>query len=243
MMSMARPEPSGLLHSTVIGMFIAGLVTVAIALLGMSLLKLSAFYPAKTLAVFVFGAALVLFGLCKHHPFHSIGLANQATIARGMLVALLAGLVWERGDSGVPAVATAAALVATILDGVDGWLARRTNMASGFGARFDMETDAVLILVLAVLAWQFGKAPAWVLWSGLLRYAFIAAGAVLGWLRSPLPPSFRRKTVAAVQTIALIVVIAPFVGPALSTGIAAFALLTLTLSFLLDIAWLLRNSI
>ena len=39
-------------------------------------------------------------------------------------------------------------------------------MASAFGARFDMETDALLLLVLAALAWQFDKAGAWVLASG-----------------------------------------------------------------------------
>jgi multidrug efflux pump subunit AcrA (membrane-fusion protein) len=39
-----------------------------------------------------------------------------------------------------------------MLDGVDGWLARRHEIASRFGARFDMEVDALLILALSVLA-------------------------------------------------------------------------------------------
>ena len=45
----------------------------------------------------------------------------------------------------------------TALDGVDGWLARRSGIASAFGARFDMEIDALLILVLAVLAWRSAR--------------------------------------------------------------------------------------
>ena len=65
----------------------------------------------------------------------------------------------------------------TLLDGVDGWLARRHRIASAFGARFDMEIDALLILALSVLAWRHEKAGAWVVASGLLRYAFVAAGA------------------------------------------------------------------
>ena len=86
-------------------------------------------------------------------------------------------------------LAVALAASVAVLDGVDGWLARRTRMASAFGARFDMETDAALILVLAVLAWQFGRAGAWVLACGLLRYAFVGAGVLWPWLRSPCRPA------------------------------------------------------
>ena len=49
-------------------------------------------------------------------------------------------------------------------------------VGSAFGARFDMEVDALLILVLSAGVWWFDKAGAWVWLSGLLRYAFIAAG-------------------------------------------------------------------
>ena len=41
-----------------------------------------------------------------------------------------------------------------LLDLVDGWVARRTGTASPFGARFDLETDAALILVLSWLVWR-----------------------------------------------------------------------------------------
>ncbi|GAA4940924.1 hypothetical protein GCM10023238_03240 [Streptomyces heliomycini] len=40
--------------------------------------------------------------------------------------------------------------VALILDGVDGKVARRTGTSTPLGARFDMEVDAFLILVLSV---------------------------------------------------------------------------------------------
>ena len=43
---------------------------------------------------------------------------------------------------------------ALALDGVDGHLARRFDQVSDFGARFDMEVDAALILVLCIgLSW------------------------------------------------------------------------------------------
>jgi phosphatidylglycerophosphate synthase len=129
---------------------------------------------------------------------------------------------------------------AAILDGVDGWLARRSKIASRFGARFDMETDALLILTLAVLAWQLGKAGPWVLLSGALRYAFVLAGLALPWLQAPLPASSRRKAVAVSQTVALLVVIAPFAPRAVSEPLAAIALMGLVISFVTDGVWLKR---
>ena len=39
--------------------------------------------------------------------------------------------------------------------------------------------------------------------SGLLRYAFVAAGWLWPWLRAPLPPSRRRQTICVVQIVGL----------------------------------------
>ena len=236
-MSMAWAVRRGLLHSALTCILPTALLTGAVAQLCATRFGLDAAYPLKVMSVFVAGAALVLSGLPRHHPFGSFGPANQVTVARGALVALLAGLIGERAATGTPLFATVLAVVAAALDGVDGWLARRTHTASRFGARFDMETDALLILVLAVLVWQYGKAGAWVLSSGLLRYAFIIAGLALPWLRSPLPASQRRRVIAVVQVIALIAALAPFVPAAAGTLMAAVALAALTFSFALDVLW------
>jgi phosphatidylglycerophosphate synthase len=106
-----------------------------------------------------------------------------------------------------------------------------------------METDALLILVLTVLAWQFGKVGIWVLASGLMRYVFVAASLLFAWLRRPLPASRRRKTAAVAQTIALLVAVAPFVPPHISGPVCAVALAILAWSFFLDIAWLRRHGL
>src|SRR5207253_8709552 len=127
---------------------------------------------------------------------------------------------------------------ATVLDGVDGWAARRLGESSAFGARFDMEVDALLIMVLSILAWRWGKAGAWVIASGLLRYLFVVAGWVWPWMERPLLPSRRRQTVCVIQIAALIAVVLPAVTPPLSTVIAAAALAVLAASFLIDTSWL-----
>ena len=127
------------------------------------------------------------------------------------------------------------------LDGLDGWLARSTRMASAYGARFDMETDAAFILVLSALVWQHEKAGAWVLCCGLMRYAFVAAGWMLPWLAAPLRATRRGRVVAIGQLLGLGVALAPIVPRPASAAVAGVTLAVLAWSFAIDIAWLWRQ--
>ena len=230
-----RPQRAG----AVLGIALAGLAAVAFVVA--ERLPAGPYYVPKVLALFALAAALVLRYAPAHHPFHRLGPANGATLARAALVALLSALLGEGESARLAGFAAAAAGLAVVLDFVDGRLARASGMASAFGARFDMETDAALVLALAALAWQLDKAGAWVLVSGLTRYAFVAAGAAAPWLRQPLPPSARRRTVAAVQMIALAVVLAPPVVPPASALLAGVALAALLASFAIDVALLRRH--
>jgi phosphatidylglycerophosphate synthase len=238
----AQPESRQLLRSALTCILPLVVLSVPAAMLTASAFAFSGWYIAKMLAVLGIGVVLVLRGLLAYHPFRSWGPANFATSARGVLVALLVAMPGEQTDDFSQLVALLIGIVAASLDSLDGWLARKARMTSAFGARFDMETDALLILALSLLAWQFGKAGPWVLLSGLLRYSFVVAGFAFPWLRAPLPPSFRRKTVAVVQIVALLFTIAPFVSPAVSAPIAALALLALVISFLVDVSWLRREA-
>jgi phosphatidylglycerophosphate synthase len=215
---------------------------VALAGAARAALPLGDRYPLKAAGLFAAVMGLSIGFLRQHHPFTRFGAANQITTLRAMLTGLVAGLV---GEPQVPAVALAAAAMSvavTALDGVDGWLARRQRMASLFGARFDMEIDALLILALSVLAWWHDKAGAWVVASGLLRYIFVAAGAAAPWLRAALRPSRRRQTICVVQIAALTVVLLPAIQPPASSLLAATALATLAYSFAVDTLWLWRTA-
>jgi hypothetical protein len=105
-----------------------------------------------------------------------------------------------------------------------------------------METDALLILVLAALAWSQGKAGAWILLAGALRYVFVAASLVVPWLAAPLPPSRRRQAVCVVQIASLILCLAPFVTLPASVAIGLAGLVVLFGSFAADVAWLARRA-
>ncbi|MET7550938.1 CDP-alcohol phosphatidyltransferase family protein [Streptomyces sp. NPDC005500] len=176
----------------------------------------------------------VLAAALRRSPTGSLGPADRVTLARAVLVGGVTALVVGGSRSGM--APTLLATLALVLDAVDGKVARRTGTASPFGARFDMEVDAFLILVLSVqLAMAQG---AWVLAIGAMRYVFVAAALVLPWLTAALPPSFARKTVAALQGIILIVADAGLLPEPVTTIVAALALASLVWSFGRDAVWL-----
>ena len=201
-------------------------------------LGLGVAFVVQAAGLFSLGVMGILAYLPHHLPQQSLGPANRITLFRLMLVALLAGFLG--GQSSLIAwPAVGIALLVLLLDGVDGWLARRRHCASAFGARFDMETDALLTLLLSCLVWQLDKAGAWVLLSGLLRYLFAAAATLWPRLRYPLPPSRRRKAVCVLQVSSLLLALLPLVGSPISDAVAGTGLLLLCYSFTVDICWLL----
>lgn len=164
------------------------------------------------------------------------GWANRATLLRATLVVVLLALIPWLGqlESWLWGYAIMA-LLALVLDGVDGKLARATGNNTAFGARFDMELDALFILGLSLAVLVLGKAGPWVLALGLMRYAFVAASWFWPWLNGPLPESFRRKTVCVWQIVTLMVALLPPVPDGFANLTLATALVLLGWSFLVDI--------
>jgi phosphatidylglycerophosphate synthase len=235
--------PAAPLRASAVATLVAGFAgTIGLAVAARLALPVGNLHAIKAVAIYSIVMLIALGFLPRHHPFARFGPANQITTFRAMLVALVAALV---GESRYPIVATsavAASLGIVALDGVDGWLARRHHIVSRFGARFDMEIDALLILVLAILVTEFEKAGPWVILSGLLRYIFLAAGRYWPRLRAPLFSSRRRQAICVVQILALTLAIVPAIQPPLSNAIAAAALAALACSFLVDTRWLLRSA-
>ena len=195
-------------------------------------------YLLRAVVVYALMARLLL----RHLPPSGAGLgpANWVTLGRATLVICLAALLpqpeilLDAGYWWIIGVTT----VAMVLDGVDGRVARRTSTATVFGARFDMELDSFLMLVLAALVWRSGRVGLWVLLLGLPRYLFVAAGWCWPWLQAPLPARLRRKAGCVIQGVALLVCLGPIVSPAFAPPVATVALVLLASSFLADIVWL-----
>jgi phosphatidylglycerophosphate synthase len=187
---------------------------------------------------------LVLCGLLtvnlRRAGMRSMGPANVVTLARALMIGGVTAMVVSGYDRPVHlGVLVTLVGVALALDGVDGQVARRTGSTSALGARFDMEVDSFLVLVLSVfVAGTFGW---WTIAIGAFRYAFVAASWAAPWLTAPLPPRFSRKVVAATQGVVLVTGTAHLLPyPIALTAIAA-ALASLVWSFGLDIVWLWRT--
>ncbi len=238
------PRRGALLSSSLCA---SGLLVSTVAI--MLLVEFDHWYPVRALIFFAIAVLLMMAGLKAHRPQghhpHALrfGFANAVTLCRVAVIALLAAGAGEAlaGSRTLAWGAVGLATAAALLDAIDGPLARRSGLASAFGARFDMETDALLVLVLCLLLVHFGKVGNWILAAGLLRYAFVAAGWIWRWLAEPLAPSGRRKAVCVFQIVTLIVALGPIVDRPASGWIAATGLAALTISFAIDAVWLARR--
>jgi phosphatidylglycerophosphate synthase len=113
-------------------------------------------------------------------PDGRFGLANAVSLLRlsGMLV-----LPWL-----APAQIAYWGLILFAMDGVDGWMARRTGVAGEFGEFIDKESDAFFMLMLCLLLYRLpqGFGP-WILLPGLLRYLFVL------FVKFARPPELKEK--------------------------------------------------
>ena len=233
---------------------LVGLIT-AVALLGIAAAGRAGTAAAVAAAgVYATVAVLVLQGVTAPDAPSRFGSANVVTLLRAGIGALVTGLALETLGTGAGLLAAlgeigdlwawavpAGALLALVLDGIDGWLARRRRIASAFGARFDIEADALLVLGLSLAAFASGRAGPWVLAAGALRYVFLAAGTLWPALAAPLPPSFRRKAICVGVGVSLVVGLLPALSAAATGLLIGAGVLAVVYSFAVDTVWLIRR--
>jgi phosphatidylglycerophosphate synthase len=190
-------------------------------------------------AVGLASAGVMSLGLARGRSYWGadrLGAADWVTLARAALVVGVAALVADSFAESVPvALLVTLASIALVLDAVDGQIARRTGTTSALGGQMDGEVDAFLILVLSVYVAR--SAGAWVLAIGFMRYAFLAGGYAMPWLRQPLPPRYWRKVVCAAQGIVLTTAAAQVLSSAVADVALAVALVLLAESFGRDVWW------
>ncbi len=141
-------------------------------------------------------------------PHGGFGRANAITLAR-----LLAGLslcfLGSTTSSGV--LVFVLALLVLIVDGLDGWMARRHNESSEFGEYFDKETDAFFLLVLCFVAYFQEKAGLWIILPGLLRYIFVF---VLVVMKPGIDKEYRSRMARVIYVTMIIALLSVFITPA-----------------------------
>ena len=129
------------------------------------------FLAASSFLVFIVGHKDVLVLLKP-----AGGIANWVTLFR------LLGVFWIANNYTIVSELSVGlvALVIVVLDGVDGYLARKTNTATEFGAFFDMETDAFFCATMSFIVYALHPEYYWLLIPGLLRYFYIVIIKTLG---------------------------------------------------------------
>ena len=90
-----------------------------------------------------------------------LSIPNLLTWARILLIPLVVGVYYLPLDAAEKnLIATGAFLVAAITDWVDGWLARRLNQTSAFGAFLDPVADKLMVAAALVILVKLDRADA-----------------------------------------------------------------------------------
>lgn len=172
--------------------------------------------------------------------YDTFGPGNVLSLARALAIGLLAGFLFAPWPQGALAWLIAGLYTAaSIADGFDGYLARRSGRVTGLGQWLDLELDGLGILVVSLLGIGYGQLPFWFISVGLVRYLFVAG---LWWRdRQGLPvydlaPSTHRRILAGMMMGMLTVVLWPILPPPMSNIAATMIAVPVLLGFLRD--WL-----
>ncbi|MEM8909993.1 MAG: CDP-alcohol phosphatidyltransferase family protein, partial [Bacteroidota bacterium] len=120
------------------------------------------------------------------------------------------------------------ALLVILADGLDGYLARKFQTESLFGAYFDMESDAFYVCMMSFLLYWENLLPFWILLVGWMRYGAVLVEVGLGIHGQPLPPNPFARSIAGVLFVALLLpwILPPqlyFIPVAIAAGLVSFS--------------------
>lgn len=132
---------------------------------------------------------------------------HAANLVSAIRLILAPAVVWllldDRGDA-----AFLVFVVAALLDGVDGWLARSLNAVSVLGSYIDPLADKVLILSSVVTLGVLGWLPVWLVVAIILRDVQIVAGAIAMHGLTRTGPRLRPLMISKINTVVVLVLIA-----------------------------------
>ncbi|CAN5288300.1 CDP-alcohol phosphatidyltransferase family protein [soil metagenome] len=134
-----------------------------------------------------------------------MSIPNIITLGRILLVPVI---VWAIAG-GQMEIAFAVFVIAGVSDAVDGFLAKRFNMASELGALLDPLADKALLVSIYVALGIWGAVPRWIVILVVSRDIMIVGAVIVSWLFGkpvPMKPLMVSKlnTVAQVAFAALV---------------------------------------
>ena len=134
-----------------------------------------------------------------------LSIPNIITLGRILLVPVI---VWAIASNQM-VIAFAIFIVAGVSDAVDGFLAKRFNMASELGALLDPLADKALLVSIYIALGTWDVVPRWIVILVVSRDIMIVAAVIVSWLVGkpiPMKPLMVSKlnTVAQVAFAALV---------------------------------------
>lgn len=164
------------------------------------------------------------------------GIANRVTLGR--LVLLYAALL------SYSSIGTWLFLILTttvmVLDGVDGYIARRLGEVSRFGEVFDMEVDAFFALGISLCIWIDHPVAWWMMPAAVLRYVFVILYHLLGWHMRQRPSMPEAKLIGVLYFISLLTPV--IFGWSRAWWVVAIGCILVTMSFVRECALMARSS-
>jgi cardiolipin synthase len=176
-----------------------------------------------------------------------LNIPNLLTWARILLIPLVVGVFYMPLSAGEQNfIATMAFMVAAITDWIDGWLARKLNQTSAFGAFLDPVADKLMVAAALVMLVKLDRADA------ILAFVIIGREIAISALREWMAHIGARKSVAVsvlgkLKTIAQMTAIpmllwqAP-IGPLNIVWLGTLALWVAALLTLWSMAYYLRKA-
>ncbi len=170
-------------------------------------------------------AGLLFLGRRAWSPTGHFGSANVVTTLRlgGVL-----GLLLTAGALPLPGTGILGLLI-LVLDGLDGWLARRDGLEGPFGALYDVEVDSVLVTALPLALHHAGLIPRALVWVGAWHYLYVLAPLVVPTPVGRAPRTRFGRTIYALMIGSFLLA---FVLPsAFAPWLCSFGTLLVSLSF------------
>jgi cardiolipin synthase len=107
-----------------------------------------------------------------------LSIPNIITLARIILVPVI---IWAIASNEME-IAFAIFVIAGVSDAVDGFLAKRFNMASELGALLDPLADKALLVSIYVALGIWGAMPRWIVILVVSRDIMIVSAVIVSWL-------------------------------------------------------------
>jgi cardiolipin synthase (CMP-forming) len=124
---------------------------------------------------------------------------NLITVFRLILVPIVIVMIMQ----GRWTTAFVLFVVAGVSDGIDGFIARRFDMRSEFGAYIDPLADKALLVSIYVTLAVVGVLPSWLAIVVVSRDLMIVAAVLLSWVMNR-PVAIKPKTISKINTFAQI---------------------------------------